>query len=47
MAGTCLVQRAFAGGGATVWPDERLGIAIVVAFVIIWFATMSLTRRGN
>lgn len=42
-----LIQEAFAAGNAAVWPDERLGIAIVAVFVIAGFAAMWLTRSKN
>ena len=47
MATLFLVQEAFAAGGASVWPDERLGIALVAAFVTAGFAVMYLTRPKN
>lgn len=47
MANLILIQEAFAAGDAAVWPDERLGIAIVAVFVVSGFAAMWLTRPKN
>ena len=45
MANLFVIQEAFAAGDAAVWPDERVGVTIVIAFVVVGFLVSIFTRN--
>ncbi len=47
MVNLFIIQEAFAGGNASTWPTERMGIVFVLIFVAVGVSIMYVTRDKN